>query len=359
MKVLHILNNLNFSGAEVMLYSAEKIFRNAGIKTSILSTGKVDTGPFAEKMKEIGVEIIHVPYRKNFGHFLAIRQYLIKEKFDVIHLHKEQAFIWTALAAWFPLRKTKIIRTIHNNFHYKGYLKLRRKIHHWIARRILGVKFISISSEVMENEKNLYHTQSTIINNWTDTDRFNMVNHRTKDDLEKTGQAFVSVGECSVVKNHKALIRLLKILKDKGIAFQYIHLGHGPLENEEKEFARELGVSDQVVFLGKSIKVDKHLSLADYYLMPSLREGLSISCAEAMSSGKVCIVNNVPGLQGMIIDHETGFLVDFSNLEEVAETLIEVHNNPALKKRVAENARNYVIEHFSLTNVKKQIELYV
>jgi glycosyltransferase involved in cell wall biosynthesis len=359
MKVLHILSDIDYSGAEVMLYTAEKYFKKAGIKTHALSTGTPDLGigPFAEKMEEIGVRVYFQPFKKNLKHFLSIRKLIAKEKFDVIHLHKEEAFIWTALSCWFPFRHTKMVRTIHNNFVYTGYRKIRRKIHHWVAQNFLGVRFITISREVMENESRLYHTRSVLINNWTDTERFNMT-EAPENDAKKRAHTFVSVGECTKVKNHQAIIGLVKKLKDRGVKFHYIHLGKGPLEQAEMAYAKELGVEDQVTFIGYNIKVDRYLSFGDYYIMPSQFEGLSISCAEAMSSGKVCIVNDAPGLRTMVRNQETGFVVDFSDLDKVADILLKIYQDPQLKQSLAENARKYIVENFSLKNIQKQIEVY-
>ncbi len=358
MKVLHILNNLTYSGAELMLYNAEQHFKNAGIKTHILSTGSSEIGAFAEKFKAIGVEVSYIPFRKSPGHFFALRKFLAQQNFDVIHIHKESAFLWTALTSWFPLGNVRIIRTVHYYFEFSGYLKLRRKLHHWIARRILGVRFISIAKDVWDNERKSYNTNSTLINNWTDTTRFSMSKSETTENGIQKQHSFLSVGRCTEIKNHKVLFQLVKLLKDQGLNFQYIHIGTGPLECTEKKLAEQLNISDQVTFVGSTIEVEKFLSKVDYYLMPSLMEGLGVACAEAMSSGKICIVNNVPGLQNLIKSNETGFLVDFNNLDEVSDIIFKVQNDSKLKRMISENARKYIVDNFSFDNINKQIALY-
>ena len=359
MKVLHILSDIDYSGAEIMLYTAEKHFKNAGIETWAMSTGSKDIGPFSEKMEEIGIGVKYIPFSKSIKHFLEMKKFIKDGNFDTIHIHKESAFLWTALACRLTFQKHNIVRTIHNNFRYKGYLKVRRKLHHWIAQNLLGIKFISISEEVKNNEKSLYGTRSVLINNWTDTDRFNITLNGSEEERNKRKFTFVSVGECSEVKNHMAIIRLVRKLKDRGFIFQYIHLGKGPLEEAEIQLSKELDITDQVIFIGNDVKVDKYLTYGDYYLMPSFFEGLSISCAEAMSSGKVCIVNDAPGLRTMIKNNDTGFVVDFNDLDKVADVLLSIYQDPALKKRLAESARKYIVQNYSLENVKKQIEMYV
>src|SRR5688572_24224462 len=96
MKVLHILNGLKHSGAEVMLQQAFERFGQNGIESHILSTGR-DVGEYAPVLAETGYRIHHLPFRKHPAFFFAVGKLLSRERFRTVHLHTETAFIWYIL----------------------------------------------------------------------------------------------------------------------------------------------------------------------------------------------------------------------------------------------------------------------
>ncbi|MDX2048955.1 MAG: glycosyltransferase family 4 protein [Chitinophagaceae bacterium] len=355
MKVLHILAEIKYSGAEIMLSTAESLFKKAGVETHALAMGK-NEGEYAPVLRQKGFHVAHIPFRKNFSFFTQLRRYIRANKFDIIHIHNEQAFLWVALTCWTPFKKN-IIRTVHSNFSFSGYLYLRRLIHHWVAQHILKVKFLSIAKSVYENELKVYKTKTVLINNWIDTGRFTAAN---TDCLNKqsVSNTIISVGSCIPLKNHTAILKLIKILKDRGHIFHYLHLGTGELEQCETETAKKLGINEQVTFCGNRNDVETYLAKASYFMMPSDYEGLSISCVEAMSSGRVVFVNDTYGLKALVTHNKTGFVVNFSNLDAVADTFISVHKNQSLKSKVSENAKKYVAAKYGLKNVSKLIEFY-
>src|SRR5215813_10632798 len=167
MKVLQILNELNFSGAEIMLCTAEKLFKKEGIDMHILTIGN-EVGIYAQHLQELEIKITHIPFRRNLTFFVRLKKFLVNNKFDIVHIHPEQAFFWITLTCWNPFGRPKLIRTIHSTFRFHGYLKMRRTLHHFICIKFLKVKFIAISDHILRNEKELYKTTSLVINNWID-----------------------------------------------------------------------------------------------------------------------------------------------------------------------------------------------
>jgi glycosyltransferase involved in cell wall biosynthesis len=356
-KVLQILGELKYSGAEIMLTTAQRYFLMEGLETHVLSTGNKE-GVFGEKLKQLGITIHHIPFQRKLCYFIRLRNFVKTHRFDIIHIHTERAFLWTVLSCRLIWQSRKIVRTIHSTFRFQGYLKYRRILHHWCAKNILHVQFITISNAVYNNEKHLYCTSSVIINNWIDTERFKIKEGtRVKTD-NKSSCTLISVGCCSELKNHKAILKLLKSLKDRGKIFKYLHVGTGELEEEEKRLAKELGINKFVSFLGTCDNVEEQLGRADYFLIPSAYEGLNIACIEAMSSRRILLANDVPGLHSLITNGLNGFIVDFTDIEYVSDFLLTIHNNPILKMKVAQNAREYVVKNFGLNNIEKLIRLY-
>ena len=355
MKVLHILGELQFSGAELMLYTAADKFGEEDLEITILSTGEKE-GIYGRHFRNLGWSVLHIPFRRNFNFFRKLFAFLRNSSFDVVHIHTERAFLYTALVTYFS-GKFKIIRTVHNNFLFSGYLKRRRQIHHFIASRLLHVKFTSISSSVMETEKTRYFTKTTLIHNWIDVDNFKSV-PPSSNGLSIIQPNLITVGKCLPEKNHIAVLKIVKELCDRNISCQYIHIGCGELEEAEKNWAIQNGISKQVQFISHTDRVKDFLSGSRFYLMPSLFEGVGNACLEAMAAGIFCIVNDAPGLNTLIRDGLTGLVVDFGDPKKIADIILSVSLDAKIYSEITRNAQAFVSEKHSLSNVNSLIKIY-
>lgn len=356
MKVLHILSELQFSGAELMLYTAAERINNAGLQTTILATGE-NEGIFARYLKEPGWNIAHIPFKKNFEFFKSLYRFINSNAFDVVHVHTEGAFIYIAGIARLAGCK-KIIGHVHNNFQFAGYIKVRRIIHHYLADKLLNIQFIAIGDSVEKTEREIYHTNTTVIHNWIDVDKFE---ERTSPHLSADGTIelkFITVGKCLAEKRHRDVLALVKYLDDKGIACQNIQIGTGPLEQQERQWAEDNGIMHLLTFISSTDEVGKYLAQSNFFLMPSTFEGVSIACLEAMAAGLFCIVNDAPGLNTLIKDGETGFVADFKNTAAIADKLLTINKDVNAYKIITKNAKSFVVKKHSVNNINQIIEMY-
>jgi trehalose synthase len=87
-------------------------------------------------------------------------------------------------------------------------------------------------------------------------------------------------------------------------------------------------------------------------LQKSIREGFGLTVAEAMWKGTPVIGGNVGGIRHQIREGKNGFLVD--SVEQAAERIVQVLKDPKLRKKLGENARETVREHFLLTRLMEE-----
>ncbi|MBS7566816.1 glycosyltransferase family 4 protein [Mucilaginibacter sp. Bleaf8] len=360
MKVLHILAELQFSGAELMLHTASDRFRTAGVETTILATGPTE-GIYADHFRKLGWKIVHIPFRKELAFFVRLYNFIKSEKFAAVHIHTEGAFIYKAfITRWAGTKK--VIATVHNNFLFSGYLKRRRQLHHLMALKLLRVKFIAISESVKQTEKQIYYTDTTLIHNWIDVEKFSRQGKPAGQRWDRNAAAgqinIISVGKCLVEKQHQKVLELVKELKARGKDCHYIHIGCGALESQEKLWAYDNGLREQVTFISHTNDVARYLARCNYYVMPSLFEGVGNACLEAMAAGLLCIVNNAPGLNTLINNGETGVVTDFSDIHTVADELIAIHQDPVKYDTMVRNAQQYVSRKHGVANVQQMIGMY-
>lgn len=363
MKILHILNAIEFSGAEIMLKGGGPILVKNGFDLHALSTGD-EIGNFAEILKRCGYKIHHIPFKKSAKYLVELYRFLKNNKYDVVHIHTERAFIWYALAAKKAGVK-EIIRTIHSVFNFSGYLRIVRMIQRLIAKKVLGVQFTSIGFSVFKTEKRVFHNNTFLIPNWISSNNFLPARHenernqiKVKLGISLTDKVIISVGSCTYVKNHNDIIIALSELIKKIKNIYYIHLGDGPLQNQEKELSIKLGVFNRIKFLGQIENVRDLLISSDIFVMPSRYEGFGISCLEAASCGIPSVVYNVEGLRDLIEDGENGILVE-PNPHAMATAIKGLIRNEKLRKRMGIRSRKRVLKYFNMQDsLEKLMKIY-
>ena len=300
MRVLHVLNELKPSGAEVMLRAAAPYWREKGVEGHILATGSIP-GPFAALLEEVGYRIHHIPFSGSYSFLKRSYQLLKDHNYSVLHIHTERANFWFALIGYLS-GNTRIVRTVHNVFSFKGTLRIERLVQRGIMRCILGVRCVSISPSVENNELRIFHNPSYRVPNWFDSRKFRVPSEAVRNDARKAlgipDHMFVltSVGGCSPIKNHSVIIEALATLpQDPPIL--YLHVGHEVDGYPERKLAHAIGTSGRIRFCGTLQNVISVLHASDVYVMPSLYEGCPIATIEAMGTGLPCVLSDAPGLR--------------------------------------------------------------
>lgn len=136
----------------------------------------------------------------------------------------------------------------------------------------------------------------------------------------------VTVARLHWIKGLEYTLEALALLQQQGIVFQYTIIGDGP-EKERFQFAvHQLGLADQVTFMGKLAPdaVKKVLEQSDLYLQYSIEEGFCNAVLEAQAMGKLCIVSDAEGLAENVLDGLTGFVVPKRNPVSLCEKIVEV-----------------------------------
>lgn len=132
------------------------------------------------------------------------------------------------------------------------------------------------------------------------------------------------IGEQSA-KGHQQTIEALKHLKDRQINVSVKFAGNDHFGGvaKFKKYAEELGVSEMVEFVGFLGREDinKLLSDADIYVMPTKAEGLPRVIIEAIAKGLPCITTPVSGNPELVDEH---FLVGYFETEKLADRIEEL-----------------------------------
>ncbi|HXH09767.1 MAG TPA: glycosyltransferase [Alphaproteobacteria bacterium] len=364
MKVLHILNELKHSGAEVMLRLAYERFQSSGIESHILSTG-ARVGDYAAVLRQTGYIIHHIPFRKSPSFFIELLTLFRHVQFRAVHIHTERGFIWYVLMAKLAGVPT-VIRTFHSVFLFSHYLHWKRCLQRQISKHIFRATHTAISDSVLVVENEAFGNACLLIRNWTDVEKYHPPSEEERTaarrlyQLEPEDFAIVTVGTCTPVKNHLAIFTAVK--KVNGLLDQgkvvVLHVGAGPSLDDEEFYVNRNNVGLYAKFLGVLDDVRPCLYAADAFVMTSRWEGLGVAAMEAMSTGLPALLYNVYGLRDLLQNGNGGLLVD-PNEDSLVEALLQLIRDPELRQLKASGARQMILKNYSLEDsVAKFIRLY-
>ncbi|MBP6184414.1 MAG: N-acetyl-alpha-D-glucosaminyl L-malate synthase BshA [Saprospiraceae bacterium] len=188
-----------------------------------------------------------------------------------------------------------------------------------------------------------------VIYNFVDFSRF------SKTDKEHFKKAIAPNGEKILV--HTSNFRPVKRVEDVIYIFQRVNavvpsrlllIGDGPERQNIEMLCREIGLCDEIRFLGKLEAVEEVLAIADLFILPSGHESFGLSALEAMACEVPVISSNAGGLSEVNIHGVTGYLQDPGDVDGMAAHAIELLENPDLlarfRKQAYEQARRFRIE---------------
>lgn len=137
-----------------------------------------------------------------------------------------------------------------------------------------------------------------------------------------------------------------------------VFVGDGPERAAADHMARQLGVRDSVVFVGKQPRIADYLSVSDLLLLPSETESFGLAALEAMACEVPVIVSNVGGMPEVVEQGETGYLCEVGDIDCMAKIAIELLSNSQKSERMGKRGRELAIERFASERVIPLYEEY-
>ncbi len=132
------------------------------------------------------------------------------------------------------------------------------------------------------------------------------------------------------------------------IPSRLILIGDGPERERAEEQARELGILEKLIFLGKTTEVERVLCMSDLFLLPSEKESFGLAALEAMAAKVPVISTNTGGLPEVNLNGLTGFTADVGDVNFMAQKAIEILQNESVhegfKSRAFDQARTFDIQ---------------
>jgi len=381
-KILYLITQSDFGGAQAYVYN---LATNINQEYDIVVAGGEQgyNGELYQKLNKKNIKYIYLKHLKRainpWRDFLALLQIikLIKStKPDIIHLNSSKISILGSLAFAFirgfaicGIRihsRIRIIYTVHgwvfNEPERSGlFYKYAEKFTACLKDKIICIS--DYDQQIALKEKIAPAKKLTTIHNGIKQINF-LSKEQARQKLQQISNiqypipniVIGTIANLYKTKGLKYLIQAIKLLiTEYKLSIATIIIGDGPEQKKLEKLIKQNNLAKNIILAGNIKNAASLLKAFDIYICSSVKEGLSYTIIEAMQAGLPIIATDVGGNPELIINNETGLLVNSKNPQPMAENIIKLINNSTLAKKLGEQAKNNSL-NFGLEKMVKKTE---
>ncbi|MDD4899140.1 MAG: glycosyltransferase family 4 protein [Candidatus Omnitrophica bacterium] len=295
---------------------------------------------------------------KDLKAIIEIYSFIKKNKIKIVHTHSSKAGILGRTAAKLAGAKC-IIHTVHGWPFHQYQPRALRNLYLFLERKAAGFSDKLVVVSQYDRERGLSHSvgkvdQYHLIRYGIDYGFFNQQTQNRQVKAEfGLGEDGLLVANISCFKPQKSVldfIRAADLVLKKISGVKFILVGDGALRGKIEKLILGLGLQEKIILTGWRRDIPRILSATDCLVLTSLWEGLPISALEALASGCPVVATDTGGIKEVIKDGKNGFLVPQKDPLALAEKIIFLLYNNALRKSMGSDSLEFLKAEFDLRN---------
>lgn len=385
-KILRIANRFNLGGPtfnvayltkylpdnyETLLIGGDKE-ENEASSSHILADLGIKPVIIPEMQREISLGVDMAAYR-------AVEKIIDDFKPDIVHTHASKPGAIGRLAAH-NRKVSVIVHTFHGHYFHSYFGKLKTNMFKQIERSLAKrtSKIIAIS-DIQKHELSIEHKicapdKIEVIPLGFDLDRFRTDStikraaFRTEFNIKDDEVAVGIIGRLVDVKDHKYFLRLARhVLDNTTKKVRFFIVGDGEMRVELEDFCREMSIAFNafpdyspanalLTFCSWRTDIDKINAGLDIVVLTSKNEGTPVSLIEAQASGTPVVSTNVGGVKNVVEHGVTGLLANVTDELKMAENLMTLVEDKALRVRMSNDGWNHVGKRFHYSQLTANMD---
>lgn len=378
MKVVHVITRLILGGAQENTLLTVDDQHHLWQDDVVLLSGPAigPEGSLVERARQRGLDLRIIPELRREMHpwrdwqsYRRIVRFLREIKPDIVHTHSSKAGILGRAAA--HRLEIPVVHTIHGSpfhpFQSRLAYQFYRGAETWAARRC--EKLISVCDAM---------TDQYVAAGVAPRDKFVTVYSgmevepflnpaRPRNEVRRElgfGPDDVIVGKVArlfELKGHEYVIAAARIVAAKNPHVRFLFVGDGLLREALEAQISRAGLSERFVFTGlvSPEKIPDLISAMDIVVHASLREGLARVLPQGLIAGKPVVSYDIDGAREVVIPGETGFLLPPRSVAELADAIIELAGDAALRDRLGQTGRRRFTDQFRHETMTRRLrEIY-
>jgi glycosyltransferase involved in cell wall biosynthesis len=357
--IVHVpgMISLKYGGFERFMLSVAGECAARGYQFSCVWEKKPASEQFNADLAATGANSVVISANgRRIRFILQLALWLRKNRCDVIHTHFNPVAILTLTAAKLA-RVPLAFSTFHSGLPPQeiSSLKLRNKLSVKI-RQVLSAKVFTVSAAVRKQfEQHLGLSKDKSMVRYTGVpdviSRYSREQMRHEFKLDNDELVILCVAFHDPVKGVDVLLYAFKILLAEFPNLRLVQVGGSLNINDTiglKQLAQSIGVADKIIWTGLRNDVVEIMQCADVYCQPSRSEGLGLTILEAMYSGLAVVATRVGGIPEVVVDRETGLLVEPELPDKLAAALRELLRNKEKRLVMGQSGKKIVKQKFAI-----------
>ncbi len=289
-----------------------------------------------------------------------VRLYMLlrREKFTVVETFTHHANVLGLPLAWATHTPVRLA-THHGSLEqFSGGLA---SFHRWMIHHRVATALVAVSTQARQDailREGIRPERIVLIPNGIDPGRISRLDKTKKAALRAAigvspqDKLVITVGRLAAPKGHKYLLEAIPKIRQQRTQVVFVLAGDGPLRQELETRAQQLGIQDQIRFLGKRDDVPDLLGIADLFVLPSISEGLPVALLEAMSAGLPVIATQLEGISSIQTPGDSAdpafLLVPPADSQALADAILRMLSDAALQERCAQAGKELVMNEYTV-----------
>ncbi|HUS35608.1 MAG TPA: glycosyltransferase [Verrucomicrobiae bacterium] len=370
-KILLVVTGLGVGGAEWQVVALAHRFQALGSKVAVVTL--IEPGRLKEEFVRVGIPVESLGMKRGLpgpGALLKLARIVKRENPDVVHSHMFHANIVGRVSRtmW---RNVPLVCTIHNvNEVSASSTKWNKKTWRDDAYRWTN-GLASRTTAICDTATKRYVDVGAFRNGQIETVVNGIVVSKFARDAVAGAKLRKELGlENKIVglmvarmeppKDQALLLRAWAGAVAKHPNLQLVLVGDGPARAELENLAAELKIASNVSFMGIRKDVSAFMSMADFFLLITIMEGLPLVILEAAAASLPAVASITGGIPEAVRDGETGFLVPPGDLEKLTEAILKMAALPASERAaMGTKAHAAIAKRFDLDLiVERWLQIY-
>ncbi len=366
-KILHVILDLDCDGGtEKILVDVVNGLSREEFESSIICLDRY--GDRASKVrKDVTLYLMGRNPGINLKNFYSFYRLFKEIKPDIVHFRNFTTYFWGCIVSRYQ-KNIRVIYSDHSEIVHnyeqneKGKLFARRILKHFTDNFMTNS--LTFKEKLIEYVR-LDPKNVVVIQNGVDTENIFPLDLNEKQSLRvKFGfseQDYIIgiIAGFRPKKNISLAIKAMNELTHKIPSAKLVLVGEGEQEKELKTLTQNLGLLNNVHFLGLTKEINKVLNIFDLFLFPSsYGEGMPNAVLEAMAVKVPIVASDIPGNIELLQDSQRGIFFRNNDKDSLVKAVLRISNDKELSNKIVEKAYHYVREAMSLHRMIRNYEKF-
>ena len=348
LRVMFIVTSMPVGGAETLLVNLVRGLDRERFLPEVCCLK--EQGPLGEELAgKIPVHSQLLAGKYDVPVFWRLARLFRKRRVDaVVTVGAGDKMFWGRLAAW-RAGVPVVLSALHSTGWPDGVGRLNRLL------TPLTDAFIAVAEphgRHLVEEEHFPAEKVRVIANGVDTTAFDEKTAspklRRELGIDEDAPVAAIVAALRPEKNHEMLLHAFKQISLELPEARLLVIGDGPRREPLEQLARTLAIEPMIRFVGTRSDIADVLALADVFVLSSHNEANPVSILEAMACAKPVVATDVGSVSEVVVNTQTGFLIDPGDATRMARHLINLFRKPALARRMGRLGRQQVLSRWSL-----------